>query len=401
MKPAKKIVMVVGTFPSVSETFIVNKFVGLLEQGVDVHIVCSSFERTHLINYPKLQPYLHHVHSTWPQKTISAMILIPVLFFISLFGAFARTVEFFKAGLSIQNLKRFYQDAVIILLKPDILHFEFGAMAIGREYLKELLKCKVIVSFRGYDLNFSGLEDPQYYHEVWKYADAIHCLGEDLWKRAQERGCPVDKPHYLIPPAIDVEFFKPTIEGATHQEERQAPIRILSIGRLEWKKGYEFALQAIKILKDQGMNIQYEIIGDGNYLEAIAFCRHQCGLEAEVDFLGKKSPTEIKNEMEHAHILIHPAISEGFCNAVLESQAMELPVVVSDAGGLPENVVNGVTGFVVPRRDPKAMADKIRFLAENRELRARMGRVGRERVMEKFQIDRQINCFKEMYQEVI
>ena len=105
--------------------------------------------------------------------------------------------------------------------------------------------------------------------------------------------------------------------------------------------------------------------------------------------------------MAHADILIHPAVSEGFCNAVLEAQAMGLPVVVTDADGLPENVVHEETGFIVPRRDPNAMANAVQRLWESPKLRVRMGRKGVERVRQVFNLDDQIQAFLELYQEVL
>jgi colanic acid/amylovoran biosynthesis glycosyltransferase len=56
-----------------------------------------------------------------------------------------------------------------VRLQPEVIHFEFGTVAVAHAYLKELLRCKVVVSFRGYDLNFIGLDDSEYYREVWEH----------------------------------------------------------------------------------------------------------------------------------------------------------------------------------------------------------------------------------------
>jgi hypothetical protein len=80
-------------------------------------------------------------------------------------------------------------------LRPGVIHFEFGALAVGRTHLKDLLIAKLSVSFRGYDLNFVALDEPDYYHEVWHAVDACHLLSEHLWQRAQERGCPAEISH--------------------------------------------------------------------------------------------------------------------------------------------------------------------------------------------------------------
>ncbi len=78
-----------------------------------------------------------------------------------------------------------------------------------------------------------------------------------------------------------------------------------------------------------------------------------------------------------------------------------MPVVASDAGGLPENVADGQTGFVVPRRDPVALADKLELLAGDNVLRQKMGVAGRQRVANCFQLPDQIEAFGRFYRELV
>ena len=98
---------------------------------------------------------------------------------------------------------------------------------------------------------------------------------------------------------------------------------------------------------------------------------------------------------------MHSAVSEGFCNGVIEAQAHGVPVVCTDAGGLPENVDDGVTGIVVPRRDPAALAAALTRLAADGDLRARMGAAGRDRVERLFRLDDQIDAWVRFYQDAI
>jgi glycosyltransferase involved in cell wall biosynthesis len=251
-------------------------------------------------------------------------------------------------------------------------------------------------------LNYVGLEEPDYFREVWETSDALHLLGNDLWRRALRRGCPPQKLHALIAPAIDTEFFDPANRVAGNNDGSPArPVRILSVGRLNWKKGYEHAIYAARLLRNLGVHSEYCIIGQGSYLEAAAFARHQLGVQSEVHFLGALPPSEVREHMRAADILLHAAVSEGFCNVVLEAQAMGLPVVCSDADGLPENVVDGETGFVVPRRSPQALAEKLAVLAHDPALRQRMGRAGRKRVLDRFRLDDQIEAFDQLYRSVL
>ncbi len=403
-----KIALLVPSFPKLSETFIVNQFLGLLERGLDVHVVCQHSLAAEWARFPRLlarPDARRRVHVCWPHEPRwRAAFLLPAAVACGAARRPSGVARYLRRGASergVDVLRRFYLDAELIRLQPDVLHFEFGALAVGRMYLKDWLGCKVVVSFRGYDLNYVGLDDADHYREVWERADALHLLGEDLWRRARRRGCPADKPHSLIPPAINAEFFDP---GPRQHAETAGiasrPLRVLSVGRLEWKKGYEFALQAIKLLKDRGVVCDYEIVGDGDHLEVAAFARHQLGLEKEVRLPGPLPPSQIKERMLAADVLLHAAVSEGFCNAVMEAQAMRLPVVTSDADGLPENVVNGGTGFVVPRRDPAALADKLALLAAQPSLRQQMGEAGRQRVLKQFRLTDQVSAFEQLYARV-
>jgi hypothetical protein len=96
-------------------------------------------------------------------------------------------------------------------------------------------------------------------------------------------------------------------------------------------------------------------------------------------------------------VCLHPAISEGFCVSVIEAQSMGLPVVCTDADGLGENVADGVTGFVVPRRDAGALTERLAQLAADPALREQMGTAATARAQERFGFDRQIGELEMLY----
>lgn len=403
-RPSPRLALATPTFPRPSETFIASKFLGLLGRGWDVYIACAQLDRAAWEKFPELQarPDLRRrVQVSWPHRPRwLAALLLPLALLRCLLRAPRRTARYLRRGwrrFGVDVLRRLYLDAGLIVLRPDVLHFEFGSLAPERMYLKELLGCRVVVSFRGYDLNYVGLDQPGYYAPVWEQADALHLLGEDLWRRAQRRGCPPEKRHALIPPAIDMAQFSPP----PRDDGRGRPLRILSVGRLEWKKGYEYALQSVKALLDQGIRCEYRIVGGGNYLEAVAFARHQLGLEGQAALLGEQPRPVVREQLAWADVFLHAAVSEGFCNAVIEAQAMGLPVVCTDADGLPENVADGESGFVVPRRDAAALAEKLARLAGDPDLRRRMGQAGRARALRCFRLEEQLAAFERLYQEVL
>jgi colanic acid/amylovoran biosynthesis glycosyltransferase len=401
-----KIVLVLQAFPKISETFIVRKFAGLVNKGWDVDIVCQHQENWDPFPELKKIPNVRHkIHQNWPHRPRWwAAGLISLALIRCLISAPAETIRYLRYGWpkwEWKTLRNLYLDAEIVCLKPDIVHFEFGPLAVSRTYLKYILNCSIVVSFRGYDLNFVGLEDPNYYQEIWKESTIVHFLGKDLRERALDRGCPVEKPYVLIPPAIQLEEFKPVQKDILQLGSAGRPLRILSVGRLHWKKGYEYALQAVQSVILGGIHCEYRIIGKGEHKEAILFARRQFGLENSVKLIGEIPHLRVIEELQWADIFVHAAVSEGYCNAVLEAQAMKLPVVCTDADGLSENISDNKTGFVVRTRDPNNMANKIAYLANSPETRCRMGEEGRKRVENCFQMDDQISAFGEVYKKIL
>jgi colanic acid/amylovoran biosynthesis glycosyltransferase len=361
-----RLLMVVNRFPKFSETFIVNKLLELSDRGWDVHVACNRWEPGWETTYPQLAS----------RRGIRSRV---------------------HSGRDLAELAS--------ELRPDVIHFEFGNLA--REAIAAVAGTgpKMVVSFRGPDLNFMGLDDDGFYADVWRHADALHFLGEDLRRRALRRGCPERTPHALISPALRPDMLE--AEPREHTETAGTPgrpLRILSVGRLHWMKGHEHALQAVALLRDDGLEVEHRIVGGADYGEAersVRFAVQDLGLGDAVALLGARPRAEVQAMMRWADVLLHAAVSEGFCNAVLEAQAMGVPVVCTDADGLSENVVDGETGYLVPRRRPTRMVAPLRQLAAAPELRARLGSAGRSRALSQFSSKRQIDRFERLYRDAM
>ena len=111
---------------------------------------------------------------------------------------------------------------------------------------------------------------------------------------------------------------------------------------------------------DRGIEVEYRIVGEGEHREPTAVRDRRPRARATAcSCSARAGAEEVRDLLAWADVLVHPSLTEAFGVAVIEAQAMGLPVVCSDAGGLPENVEHGVTGFVVPRRDAAAMADRL------------------------------------------
>lgn len=158
---------------------------------------------------------------------------------------------------------------------------------------------------------------------------------------------------------------------------------ILSLGRLVKRKGQERIIRLMPEILQSVPEAVLVIAGDGPEKDGLRLTAHGLRLQNEVIFLGKIADTELSNLYSSCDVFVMPSESsdgdwEGFGMVCLEAAYFGKPVIVSDTGGLPEAVENGVTGYVV--KSDKELEEKIIMLLKNEETAKRMGEAGRERV---------------------
>jgi colanic acid/amylovoran biosynthesis glycosyltransferase len=230
---------------------------------------------------------------------------------------------------------------------------------------------------------------------VFAAADAVHCVSSAILEEAVELGLEREKA-VVIPPAVDAEFFSPVESSGSPR----TGLRLVSVGSLIWRKGYEYLVMAVHRLLDRGLDCSLSIIGDGPELQRVAFTIQDLGLEERVTLLGHLPPEEVRDILHASDIFVLSSLSEGISNAVLEAMACGLPVVTTDCGGMREAVMDGVEGFVVPVRDPEAMAEAVDFRVENPSRREELGRSARARARDCFSLDEQVTQFLTLIRSV-
>jgi colanic acid/amylovoran biosynthesis glycosyltransferase len=207
------------------------------------------------------------------------------------------------------------------------------------------------------------------------------------------RGYPRDKIHlhYI---GIDVEKFKR--DSSIPRE----PV-VLFVGRLVEKKGCADLMHAMALAAREGNRAKLVIIGDGPLREELKALQETLGIDAV--FLGRRSPEEVKNWMNRAMIFSMPSVqakdgdSEGLGMVFCEAQAMELPVVSTRHGGIPEVVLHGETGLLAEERSPGQLAEHLSTLLKDSGLRERYGKAGREHMASRFNLRSQCRKLEEIY----
>jgi len=388
----KKIGVVIPSPINYSETFLYSKLKGLIGSDYKIIIYCKS----DTIYFPEFK----HIFQ-WALSTSNLIRSIQVLFGIIRLLIFAplttmKLIYINKiSGVSLfETIQQLYINGHILSgNKLDVLHFEFATIGVRRENVARSIGAKLTLSFRGFDIGLYPHQNPSCYDILWKKIDKVHTISDDLYHKAINLGLDPKIPYKKITPAINTEFFKSNNDKKLHN-----PLRILTVGRLTWKKGYEYALKALVLLKNEDINFEYHIVGGGDYREAIMYSIHQLGLTKNVSLIGQMPHDEVKNEMDWADIYIQPSIQEGFCNAVLEAQAMKLLCIVTNAEGLSENVLDGKTGWVIPKRSSDKLAEKIIDISskDSKELN-KIRESAVNRVKKRFNLEIQNKQFREFY----
>jgi glycosyltransferase involved in cell wall biosynthesis len=175
------------------------------------------------------------------------------------------------------------------------------------------------------------------------------------------------------------------------------PHMVFACRQLFPRKGIRFLIEAAALIKPRFPDLKVVIAGDGFERPELVALSRRLGIAADVTFLGWVPNALLPQYYRAAAVSVIPSLEEGFGIPAAEAMGCEIPVVASDAGGLPEVVENGVTGLVVPRGDSRALASALESLLADPLLRRRMGVAGRERALRLFDWDRTAERFEEIY----
>ncbi|OQY27115.1 MAG: hypothetical protein B6244_11570 [Candidatus Cloacimonetes bacterium 4572_55] len=143
---------------------------------------------------------------------------------------------------------------------------------------------------------------------------------------------------------------------------------VIYLGRIKKYKGVDLGMKAIKKLQEKYPNIEYQIVGSGDYVADLKQLAAELDLDKNVSFLGVKTGAEKTELLQKANVLIYASPKEGWGLSVIEANACGTPVVASNSPGLRESVVDGETGFLTPHGDTDALAEKIDLLLSDPDL---------------------------------
>jgi len=391
-----KIGLILSNIPSKSETFLCAKIIGLLKNGHEVLIFSDKENKFDLCPVYSL-PQIHRLLVVQIIKMLSVYIII----FIKSPFSFLKFLRLEKKDnvTFYERWKNLYLSSHIIIHNLDWVHFGFATLMINRRNTAASINAKMSTSLRGFDIGIYPLKNPQCYFNIWPKINKVHSISKDLLEIAYYEGLPKKTENVIIYPAIDTKYF-----NAKRRKHIKIfgkdKIHFLTVARLHWKKGLEYTIQAMMLLKNQKIPFDYTIIGDGIEKERLIYLINELKLKNEVKFIGAVDHLKTKTFYKNADVYIQYSLQEGFSNSTLEAQSMGLLTIVSDAEGLTENIQNNVTGWVVKKRSPQSLYNKIKeiFTLDLSTLN-QISVNAQDRVVNHFSIEKQEKQFNKFFEK--
>ncbi len=196
---------------------------------------------------------------------------------------------------------------------------------------------------------------------------------------------------------VTVHNGVPNIDTRLRANAGRAPVRLVMVARMDPQKDQPTLLRALAQLQEYEWGL--ELIGDGGNLRRVEDLASKLGIRSRIEFLGQR--TDVEQILAKAQISLLVTNWEGFPIVILEAMRAGLPVVTTSAGGSEEAVVDGETGYLVPRGSVGMLRDRLRMLLTIPDLRVKMGAAGRQRYEQYFTLEHTVTRTLEVYRETI
>ncbi|MEQ8966352.1 MAG: glycosyltransferase [Azospirillaceae bacterium] len=406
-----RVAMLVNFFPVVSETFVLNQAAGLLDRGHEVDIFAlwglqppgpadHGILATHGLRERAFDPAIPANKAVRLAAAGRPLARVRATRGVSAAGVLSPLAH----GKRAVNLRMLFE-AAMFLDRPsaDIVHCQFATLAPYALAHRRAgsLRGRIVAHLRGYDVTQEVARlGRAVYVDLFREVDYAVANSRFLAARALELGAREER-LAIVPSAIDVGRFP-------YRERRPAadgPIRLISIGRLVEKKGMAYLIDAVARLRRQDYPVVLRIVGDGPLRAELAHRIEAAGLFDHVTLVGALSHERLVAELDAADLCIAASVTaasgdaDGPVNTLKEAMAAGLPAIGTRHGGIPELIEDGATGYLVPERDPAALAFRIAGLIESPDLWGAFARRARAKVEAEFDVpavtDRLVDIYRQ------
>jgi glycosyltransferase involved in cell wall biosynthesis len=304
--------------------------------------------------------------------------------------ALLRPIAPWRDAVAVQQLV-----AILRRLQPDLVATHSSKAGWLGRLAARLLEIPVTFTAHGWAFSEGVPAIPRHFYALAErvaapLADHIIAVSEYDRKLALTRGIAADRKITRIYNGVADLATEPA-------QQRSGPPRIIMTGRFAPQKDHTGLVRALGQLRY--LDWVLDFAGDGATQSDVAALVGSVELDDRVNFLGQRH--DVPDLLRRADIYALISHWEGFPYGVIEAMSAGLPVIASDVGGVAEAVEHGVTGFVVPRADENAVAERIAGLLLDLDLRARLGAAGRRRYLSEFRFEVMLERTIGLYEEVV
>jgi len=404
----KKIVVVLKGYPRLSETFIAQELRGLERAGFDLVIVAlrrPTDGKRHPV-HDEIQAPVHYLpeylHEE-PGRVFRA--LLACLPRGGFWRALAALIRDMPRDLTRNRVRRFGQALVLAAEWPpggEWLHAHFAhTPASVTRYASLVLGLPWTCSAHAKDIWTS--QDWELAAKLKTARWTVTCTrtGYDHLKKLVDGGSAVHLSYH----GLDLDRFGP-FEGERDQSDgssRDNPVRIVSVGRAVEKKGFDTLLRAFALLP-KDLHWRFQHIGAGEQLAKLKALAIQLGLSDRVSWAGALAQADVLDCYRQSDIfalacrIAADGDRDGLPNVLVEAASQKLACVSTNVSGVPELLIDGENGLVVPPDDPQALAAALQRLIRDPALRKRLGEAAERRVREQFDHRSSIGQLKTLFE---
>lgn len=403
-----KIGVMVGRFPVVSEQFILNHIVGLIDCGHEVTILAVNKGDMDRVQ-PMVRDYRlidRTVYVRLPRSSRARFVGVPLMFLWNLIRRPVKTligVRYDRYRTGVTSGKTMFFLNAVGHLRFDLLHVHFGANGLTGAYLKDVgVADSLAVAFHGSDINTYPRRYGQgVYQYMYRRCDLITANTSFTADKIVANGADRSRIR-LVPESLKVVEY-PFVA----RDPKEDRFRILTVGRLVDKKGHRFVLPALAAIRDQIPGMTYRMVGDGPNRAALEAQARELGVDDICEFAGLMTSDAIQQEYANCDLFVLASVTapsgdmEGQGLVIQEAQASGCPVVSTLHNGIPDGVLDRETGLLVPEGDSQALADAILKLAQDRGRLKEMGRRGSQFVKGKYDTTIVTQTLQGWYRELV
>ncbi|MEX2640759.1 MAG: glycosyltransferase [Balneolales bacterium] len=373
MNKPRKIAYLVGRFPVISETFVINQITALLDKGYQIDIYATKRGKLDLIQNGVSKYNLVHQTRFKPHTPYNSIKRFLGALYLMISqrppGEVLRNLfNFMKHGRQAVNLSLFYETVPFWPQKSyDIILCHFGPNGSRAVAMRELglIKGPIVTIFHGFDItHYVKMFGLGIYRQLFEKGELFLTVS-DLWRK-KLLSAGVDKKRLMVHRVgVQTEKF---IYHPPEPLLQKPVITLLSVGRLVEKKGIEYGIRAIEHLLKKKYAVKYVILGDGILKEELQSLISSKNLNGQVVLEGACNQDKVHSRLKEADIVLVPSVTaldgdmEGIPVILMEAMAAGVPVVATDHSGIPELVKNNLNGYLVEERNAGEIAEKVEYI---------------------------------------